>query len=181
MPVQATELPAGAAGDPQHTPATETVKAQQLNSKAPKRKRSGTTAEASVASFDHDAVDAAAAEADAATAAKKRQQRADVGLVDSAQNSQLQEKLSEAGLGSDKQLDSGEGEESDSGESEESQEGSQQPRSHPYGVQPWGNFYLTQVPEIRTAGGCYSGGSWEGALAAVSVLQQVCSQWAAFT
>lgn len=29
---------------------------------------------------------------------------------------------------------------------------SSEPRSHPYGVQPWGNFYLTQVPEIRTAG-----------------------------
>eukprot|EP00878_Enallax_costatus_P033304 GHUV01036717.1.p1 GENE.GHUV01036717.1~~GHUV01036717.1.p1 ORF type:complete len:168 (+),score=27.48 GHUV01036717.1:256-759(+) len=25
---------------------------------------------------------------------------------------------------------------------------------HPYGVQPWGNFYLKQQPEIRTAGTC---------------------------
>jgi hypothetical protein len=29
----------------------------------------------------------------------------------------------------------------------------QQPHGHPYGVQPWGNFYMTGVPEIRTAGG----------------------------
>jgi hypothetical protein len=38
------------------------------------------------------------------------------------------------------------------GQQPEQQE-QQQPHGHPYGVQPWGNFYLTGVPEIRTAGG----------------------------
>ncbi|WIA16758.1 hypothetical protein OEZ85_013410 [Tetradesmus obliquus] len=37
-------------------------------------------------------------------------------------------------------------------EQQPEQQGQEQPHGHPYGVQPWGNFYLTGVPEIRTAG-----------------------------
>jgi hypothetical protein len=37
-------------------------------------------------------------------------------------------------------------------EEQQEQQGQQQPHGHPYGVQPWGNFYLTGVPEIRSAG-----------------------------
>jgi hypothetical protein len=56
--------------------------------------------------------------------------------------------------------ESGSSEEADSDEdsSDEGSDGvSGPPPSHPYGVQPWGNYYLSQVPEIRTAGVCVWG------------------------
>jgi hypothetical protein len=47
-------------------------------------------------------------------------------------------------------------------EQQPEQQGQEQPHGHPYGVQPWGNFYLTGVPEIRTAGGQLSGAAHLG-------------------
>lgn len=67
---------------------------------------------------------------------------------------QQQPPEAEGSEGSDEAEGSQQEEEEDADEAGEESGGGeeQEPRSHQYGVRPWGNFYMSQQPEIRTAG-----------------------------
>jgi len=131
MPVQAAGSAAGQ--DPQSTDPPGLYKATQASSTPLKRKRE---------EDQHVAAAADPGDTAAVNPAEAKQAASSDAVGASVEVEQLQEEA--------EQLQ--EEAEPSSGEDEESAE-AEEPRSHPYGVQPWGNFYLSQVPEIRTAGG----------------------------
>lgn len=131
MPVQA----AGSAADqdPQSTDGPGLCKATQASSMHLKRKRE-----------EDQNLDAAAQPADTAAA---------INPAEPQQAAPGQPQVSCDAVGASVEVEQQLQEEAEpsSKEDEESAE-AEEPRSHPYGVQPWGNFYMSQVPEIRTAG-----------------------------
>jgi hypothetical protein len=144
MPVQATDSPAVLTGSLGTPAADDAQEANQISSKAIKRKLSDLQTTETVAELCAETADAAATDA----ATRKQHAAAQPALsgghtLAQHSGSRPDEQSQQQSGGSDEQPDEG---------SEES-EGDEGPRRHPYGVQPWGNFYLTQVPEIRTAGG----------------------------
>lgn len=147
MPVQTTDSPAVEAGST-GTPAADALEASQISRKATKRKLTDAQTTETVLEVHANTADTADAAARKRHAAGATGQQALNGPRASAQQlesgpDEQSEQQSPGSSGSDEQSEEG---------SEES-EGGEGPRGHPYGVQPWGNFYLSQVAEIRTAGG----------------------------
>ena len=168
MPVQAADAHAEQqpAGDtPLSSPAGPLQKPQpSSSSKAQKRKLTDAAAayppvDASAAAKRRAAVTAAELPANGTPTAAGVLAAATAAVVSNGQDAELllsevKAAQSQSGNGSE----SSEEAESDASDEESSDVGSDgvsvPPPSHPYGVQPWGNYYLSQVPEIRTAGAC---------------------------
>jgi hypothetical protein len=148
MPVQSTDSPAVETGavSTLAAAALEAIAEPQLSSKAFKRKLVDLQTTEPVADSHAETADTAA------TGPATRKRHAAVTAAQQALNgarapaehveSRPDEQSQQQSGGSDEQSEEG---------SQES-EGDDGPGSHPYGVQPWGNFYLTHVPEVRTAG-----------------------------